>query len=451
MNYPIDVDSGGYTTACDEFYNANHGIIDATGPLWDALGSGGSMAGRDSGGQEWATQYDAAAKPLLQAGADVGEAMGQMGNLLNASLKNHRGADYGAMLAGPPSMPQEDGDSDPNHWTETTSIPAPPSAKGGTGDMPGWLHWVIDHLEGLIWPDADTGRMRTVGNAWITAGDTFRLYTPNIDAASSLIGAQTSPEVPDAVAACSELKGHLGDIADAYQQIGKACNDYAQHVDDHHKMIEDELESFIKWTIGIEVGGAILGAVTLGLGEGAAQAAEAAEVANAASKVVKILRALLELAKTVAETIGTLLVKLGKVLERLKKFLGAKVEEALAKIAELLPSTVKGLSKAAAEDAYVGMNKGGGHAMQHFIEDGLLADKGSVATKLEKFKELTRGILESPVKTFQWKIGGTMSDAYAGIVNGKRVVIFVAAEGPYAGKVLSAVVPGAANIAKWGL
>ena len=83
------------------------------------------------------------------------------------------------------------------------------------------------------------------------------------------------------MSACDEMAGHIGDLATAYRAIGKACNDYAQAVDDHHQEIEDELASFIEWTIGIEAAGAVVGFFTLGIGEGAAQAAEAAEVANA--------------------------------------------------------------------------------------------------------------------------------------------------------------------------
>lgn len=328
----IDVDGGTYVSACSELYDCNHGIIDAVSTLNSGLGSGGSMAGSDTGGEEWGTQYDQVATKLVQAGCDLGEAMGQSANLLNASLKNHEGADYGARISGPPIGTADDGDPDPNHWTETLSPAGVPSAKGGVGGQPGWWHWIAGHLEGLFWPDADTGKMRTIGQAWVTAGTTVGAYASAVDSAKYQVQTQKSPEIPDAVAALGELEKHTTDLADAYRQMGKACNDYAQHVDDHHQMIEDELASFIKWTIAIEAGGAVVGFFTLGLGEGAAQAAEATEVANAASRVVKILRALVELAKTVAETIGTLLTKVTQILADLKKFLNAKAIAALEKV-----------------------------------------------------------------------------------------------------------------------
>jgi hypothetical protein len=333
MNVRIDVDGGGYLEACEAFYDANHGMVDAVSSLSSALGGHGGMAGTDTGGVAWAAQFDPAAAQAVQAGCDLGESLATMANLLNGSLVNHDAADGGAMLSGPPEATgQSTGDHDPDHWTEELSAPAPPSAKGGTGDQPGWWHWIAGHVEGLVWPDADTGSLRAAGTGWSTAADTVEAYQYDAETASAMVGAQTSPEVHDAVAACDEIAGHVADLAVAYRTIGKACADYAQAVDDHHHEVEDELKSFIEWTVGIEAAGAVVGFFTLGLGEGAAQAAEAAEVANAGSKVVRILKDLIEVARTVATTIGEALAKVGEIAGKLGKFLDAKVEQALVKL-----------------------------------------------------------------------------------------------------------------------
>jgi hypothetical protein len=333
VNVRIDVDGGGYQSACDAFYDANHGVIDVVSTLSSAVGGLGGMAGTDTGGEAWAAQYDPAATQAVQAGCDLGQSLSTLANLLNGTLVNHDAADGGAMLSGPPELTgQSTGDHDPDHWTEELTAAAPPSAKGGTGDQPGWWHWIAGHVEGLLWPDADTGKLRSAGSAWITAGDNVDGYKYDAQAASAMVASQTSPEVPDAVSACDEISGHIGDLAEAYREIGKACNDYAQAVDDHHKEVEDELKSFIEWTIAIEAGGAVLGFFTLGLGEGAAQAAEAAEVANAASKVVRILKNLIEIARTVATTIGRALTRIGEIAGKLGKFLNAKIERALVKL-----------------------------------------------------------------------------------------------------------------------
>jgi len=337
MGRSIDVAAGPYVSACSEFYDANHAILDKVSSLNSTLGGCGSMAGSDSGGQEWAKQYDSVAGQLMQAGADIGESMAQMANLLNGSLVNHKGADHGAMLSTPRGYQtgDEDGDKDPNHYTQRLYPSGLPSANGGTGDNPSWWHWLVDHLDGFLWPDADTGKMRSAGSAWISAGLTLTTYAGNVEAAKGTISLQSSPEVADAMAACTELKGHVTDLADGYATIGKACNDYAQHVDDHHQMIQDELVSFLEWTAGIEIVGGFISFFTVGLAEAPTQAVEAAEVANAASKVLRILKALVELARTVATTIGALLEKVTEIVSRLKKFREAKrVKAVMATVRE---------------------------------------------------------------------------------------------------------------------
>lgn len=343
----IDVDGGGYQEACDEFYFANHGVVSAVSKLSTAVDGLGGMAGTDTGGDAWAAQYDPAAAQAIKAGCDLGTSLATMANLLNASLINHDAADGGAMLSGPPHLTGQDtGDDDPDHWAEELYAPAPPSAKGGTGDQPGWWHWIAGHVEGLLWPDADTGRLRTAGSAWTTAASAIDGYKYYADAASAMVSNQTSPEVHDAVAACDEISGHISDLAAAYDSIGQACNDYAKAVDEHHQQIEDELESFIEWTIAIEAGGLILGALTLGAGEGAAQAVEAAEVANAGTRVVRILKNLIEVARTVATTIGRALTRIGEIAGKLGKFLNPAIERALVRLgvreaAETLPKLTR--------------------------------------------------------------------------------------------------------------
>ncbi|MFD5404293.1 polymorphic toxin-type HINT domain-containing protein, partial [Streptomyces griseorubiginosus] len=102
-------------------------------------------------------------------------------------------------------------------------------------------------------------------------------------------------------------------------------------------------------------------------------------------------------------------------------------------------------------DAFNGMNKEGGHAMRHLKEDGLIPNKGSVASQRKFFEENFSHVLTSPDKTFDWKIGSTPAKGFAKKVDGKVVVIFVAKEGQYQGKILSAMVPPAKNLLKWGL
>ncbi|WGL53950.1 hypothetical protein P5P86_09010 [Nocardioides sp. BP30] len=327
---PVEVDSTGYVDAVGQLAGANRAVVDAVDSLTDVLYASGAMAGTDTGGEEWARQYDPAAAQLVQAGCSMGDALANMANLLNGSLANHEGAEHAALMY--PGMPAAaSGDTDPAHGTESLSAPAPPSAAGGTGDQPGWWHWIAGHVGGLLWPDADTGKLRGAGAAWVKAGASITDQQYAVDAADGALYAIVSPEMDDVHGACREISGHLGTLGGACAAVGKACDDYARHVDDKHKEIEDELRSFIEWTIGIEAAGGLLSVVTVGISEAAAQAAEGAEVANAASKVIRILNELIELARTVKTAIETAIKSIGEVVLKLGKFVNAKLVTALEK------------------------------------------------------------------------------------------------------------------------
>jgi RHS repeat-associated protein len=110
-----------------------------------------------------------------------------------------------------------------------------------------------------------------------------------------------------------------------------------------------------------------------------------------------------------------------------------------------------GFADDAVGSAFQGMRSGGGHAMRHLIDEGLIPNAGSLASRAQKFQDLVAPILSNPTKTFGWRIGGTAAQAFAGSAGGRQVVAFVAKEGPYQGRVLSAIVPDAAQIAQWGL
>lgn len=354
---PVEVDSSGYVDAVAQLAGANRAVVDAVNALTDVLYGCSAMAGSDTGGTEWAAQYDPAAKQLVQLGCTMGDALANMANLLNGSLANHDGADHAAMIS--PSAPAAaSGDTDPDHGTESLIAPAPPSAAGGTGDVPGWWHWIAGHVEGLLWPDADTGQLRSAGAAWITAGTTISDQQYAVDAADGALYAITSPEMDDVHAACTEISGHCADLGSAFQAVGKACNDYAQHVDDKHQEVENELKSFIEWTIGIEVAGGIFSIVTAGISEAAAQAAEATEVANAATKVIRILNELIELARTVKTAIETAIRAVAGLPLRLAKFVNAKLVKALEEAGVgLTKADLSGLS-ASERKALLDMPKG---------------------------------------------------------------------------------------------
>ena len=115
------------------------------------------------------------------------------------------------------------------------------------------------------------------------------------------------------------------------------------------------------------------------------------------------------------------------------------------------PQSAIGFTDDAVASAYQGMRSGGGHASRHLVDAGLIPNSGSLSSRVALFEDLTSPILRSPTRTFDWRLGGTATRAFAGEAGGQRVVVFVAKEGPYQGRVLSAVVPDSTQVAQWGL
>jgi len=117
----------------------------------------------------------------------------------------------------------------------------------------------------------------------------------------------------------------------------------------------------------------------------------------------------------------------------------------------LVHNATCGFSADTVASAFQGMRGGGGHAMQHLIDEGLIPNVGNLQTRAGIFQRLISPILTHPSKTFDWRVGNTLARAFAGEAGGKRVVVFVAKAGPYQGRVITAVVPDAKQVAEWGL
>jgi len=135
-----------------------------------------------------------------------------------------------------------------------------------------------------------------------------------------------------------------------------------------------------------------------------------------------------------------------------QKLLGA-LGDAASKISTKIlgDNAAVGLAGDDAKAAFVNMNRGGGHAIRHLSDDGVIPNTGNLASRVNAARDALVPILTNPTKTFTWKVGGTMTQAFAGEVDGTQVVAFVATDGKWSGKLISAVVPDADQIAQWGL
>lgn len=295
----LEVEPTGYTRAGDPLRDAGQWVEQTLLNLRSALTSSASMAGTDSGGQSFASSYDGAAGSAVSAGAGLSASFHRMSALVAAAAHNHAAAEAASRPGGGGSTP-----SPPRGAGARMTPFSPPSAYGGTGVSPDWWHYVLDHLAGLVWPDADTGALRIVGQAWRDAARSLATVTGQCDEAVTLLGEQQTPEVPQAQAAVRRLEGFVTQLSSEYSALGDACLQYADHVDSAHEQSTHLMEGVLAGLAVTAVVGIGLTLVTLGGSDVAAAAAASAEVAAGAEEVAGVLTVCTEAAGEGAAVAG---------------------------------------------------------------------------------------------------------------------------------------------------
>lgn len=336
---PLDVDPSAFTAASAII---GREVVDQLVGVLAGVGSGlagtAAMGGSDPGGVRWATAYDEAAAVAVGGVADLANACHVIATLLAQSGFNHAAADAASNPRGMPPPDTTDYASAP-----PAAVPALPSASGGSvGPPSGW--GMIQSLVGLVWPDGNPTTLRLAGGAWATASSAMRSASVLVPTAVSAIESVQSPEIEDAVAVCRGVGADIDDVAIGCRDLATACADYADHVEQCHRAIEDELVSLLAWTVAIEAAGAVVGVLTAGIGEAGAQVVEAGRLAATAARVGVFITRLAEAAGAVAEAIAAVVGRVAGVAQKLRPLLGARLTRATAEAVEKLPEATKAVA-----------------------------------------------------------------------------------------------------------
>lgn len=282
----------GFRSAVEAYVTGNLLAVDTCRSLSARLDGCAGMAGDDSAAADFAASYDEAAAASMAALGDLTFALASLGHLTDASLRNLSWADT---VTGPATMADRSVGVRPA---------TPPSALGAdSSSLPGWANVVLDLLEGVFWPDADTDRLRSSGAAWRAAATSVGLLSAHCSTAVAALADEVSPEIPLAVAATEELRSRVEALADQLVAVGTACEAYADHVDAKRAELLDLLHE-LAWELGI--GAVVSGALTFLTGGGAAGpagAAGAARVAAASEEAGGILASLGALTRGTATTL----------------------------------------------------------------------------------------------------------------------------------------------------
>ncbi|WP_210649176.1 RNase A-like domain-containing protein [Nocardioides sp. SYSU D00065] len=285
----ISVECGGFTEAADACRTANHISAVLTESLAGRLARCAGMAGDDATSSAFATAYDVAARQAFGALIDLTNAFTGMGRLLTATADSHSRAEAAAAGDAMKVLGYDGGSLDDGAFVRVQPRVLV-SCRGAQEPSLGSVDaWILDRVEGFVWPGADVEQLRTAASAWRRAAASVAGLADHVDVAVALVRMQRSPEIPLAADALSDLATLVGDTGWQLSHLATACDEYADAVED----ARDRTRALLAEVAQMIVEGAAISVlatgVTGGFGGGAAVAAAAARVRSNAPRFHALL------------------------------------------------------------------------------------------------------------------------------------------------------------------
>ncbi len=318
----LEIESLGYADAAGALLTGNRAAAGQHDALVARLDGLGGMAGDDATAADFAAAYDAAAGDALAGLADVAAAFATLARLTNGSLANHRHAEAAATLT--PGAVVHDAALDLPPTSYLTVLRAtPPSSLGGDAPLlTPQQAWVLDHVEGFVWPDADVERLREAGRAWRGAAAGLDDLAADCAIACAAFETQRSPEIPLAIAATTDLRDTLTGLAVSCAGLGAHCDAHADAVEQKRAEILALVHEILAIVVEGIVIGVALGAVTAGIGAAGGATAIAARVAGFSPRFAAILASLRTLTVSTAASVRLTHDAIRARRLRLERFLG---------------------------------------------------------------------------------------------------------------------------------
>ena len=291
----ILIDAAPLADASSRFEHGNQSAALVHDTLRSRLSSCGAMAGDASIAEEFASAYDQAADAALSAVGDLVEAFSACGRLTSATLANHGRAENRSLISGRTVFT---GGACVSGYVAVLPCSLPTSLGGDLAGLPSWASWILDQVEGFVWPDADTDRLRAAAAAWRNASHQVADLESYCSSAVRSFSELRSPELPIAIAVTDSLADRCRTVGDQCAVLARACDTYADHVDEQRAAILDLVHDLLRDAVIIEGIGIVLGVVTAGATAAGATALNAARIAAAAPRLMRII----ELVRTFAST-----------------------------------------------------------------------------------------------------------------------------------------------------
>lgn len=315
----VAVDGGGFVAAGAAARTANQVAALHYDSLAGKLGGFGGIGGNDSTSIEFSTSYDEASAEALDALGDLAAAFIGLGKLIAATDANHAGAE--AASAGLTVSAYSGRDLHEDDYVRV--VPStPPSSLGAQEPGFGEVEtWILDRIEGFVWPGADAPRLRDAALTWKQAAIGVDDLLDYCERASVELGRQLSPEIPLALDAVDDLRASVRGLRDEFGELARMCEEYAASVQATHERTRALLAEIVQMIVEGMVLSAAVGLITGGTASGVVASATVARVLEQAPRFRALLIALRDAASVCASRLKTAREGATAVRARLEKFL----------------------------------------------------------------------------------------------------------------------------------
>lgn len=273
-----------YSVAASRANQAAKALENAGDELIAALRAHTGCAGHGAG-DDFADQYEPSVSTMLKNAGVLITALYGIGGKFTDTGNSHDQAEKasaaGKSFIAPAGTP-----------TPSVFIPSTGSVRGGTGSLPAGWEFIQGHVT-EVWPDADTGKLASLAQAWHDFGDAVSAARTAyfMDVMEGFAGHQ-SPEISEATSAANQLSQALLQHASDAHSVGHTVTNFHTSVDSKRTTAAGAIGQMLA-TVGIglaismilapETGGASLAV------DGAIDAGDIAYTARTVSTVIEDL------------------------------------------------------------------------------------------------------------------------------------------------------------------
>ncbi|MGO4857873.1 WXG100-like domain-containing protein [Arthrobacter sp. 2MCAF14] len=388
------VNTSAYVAASAELYSAQVFVHQALDGLGSGLAGAAQMAGNDDAGVKFAHDYDDAARNLVGGITDSLTGAGVLSRLLADTANVWADAEHYAS-GGVASLGLAASAADTSDLSVTCSVVSPTALGGRTDFVPEGWEWV-QSVVGAVWPNGDTGKLRSAQEAWERAGDDLRSASWKVDAAGAALAGLVTPELGLVQAKLDQYRGYLNDLSASAYALGQGCTSYAEGIEEAHTAIINELQELLITTVALEAGAALLAVFTVGASEVVGNAALMARIGLTGARVSAMIARLVEVAATVGARLAGITAAITRTLGLLREL---KVVKVLTYLGTKAPAPIRamtGISFNSAVSVGVDAAMHGGtpaNAAHAILLDGI--SPVGVGAAVNSFKAGTRAAIDA--------------------------------------------------------